>query len=180
MGKDGEKLISRMFGIFIKRQVLIFFAGFAFALLCFVAINAAMEPVSKSEYCGTNCHEMDTAYQSWKASAHGTNEKGLHAKCIDCHAPSKDDYFTHLVFKAYAGGKDVYKHHFGGEYNVEEERENVISRLPNERCLGCHVGLLSDPSAEETRDFHLEAIQPEEGTEQAKCIDCHEEAGHLR
>ncbi len=82
-----------------------FFAGIIFSLLCFVALNAAMEPVSKSEYCGTKCHEMDTAYQSWKLSVHGTNEKGLHSECIDCHLPSKDDYFTHIIAKAYEGAR---------------------------------------------------------------------------
>jgi hypothetical protein len=37
----------------IKKRGLTFPAGFIFAVLCFVALNAAMEPVSKSEYCGS-------------------------------------------------------------------------------------------------------------------------------
>ena len=48
---------------------------------------------------------MNTAYQSWKLSVHGTNEKGLHSECIDCHLPSKDNYFTHIIAKVYAGAR---------------------------------------------------------------------------
>ncbi len=134
MGKYGQKLIGCIFGVF-KKRALTFSAGFVFALLCFVALNAAMEPVSKSEYCGTRCHEMDTAYQSWKLSIHGVNERGLHSECIDCHLPSKDNYFTHIVAKAYEGGKDLYKHHFGGEYEVEEVRERVLAHISNEKVV---------------------------------------------
>ena len=125
MGKYSQKLIGSIFR-FCKKWALTFSAGFIFALLCFVALNAAMKPVSKSEYCGTKCHEMDTAYQSWKLTAHGANKRGLRVECVSCHAPSKEDYFTHLAFKAYAGGKDMYKHYFGDEYDVEEFSEVFI------------------------------------------------------
>ena len=124
MKKDKWKLIRWFFGVFKKRG-LTFFAGLGFALLCFVTLNAAMKPVSKSEYCGTNCHEMDTAYQSWKLTVHHSNENGLRVQCIDCHIVSKDKYFAHITAKAYVGAKDLYIHHFGGEYDVEEMRERV-------------------------------------------------------
>jgi cytochrome c-type protein NapC/trimethylamine-N-oxide reductase cytochrome c-type subunit TorC len=138
-----------------------------------------MKPVSTSEYCGTNCHEMDTAYQSWKISVHGTNEKGLRADCIDCHLPSKEKYFTHIVAKAYAGGKDLYKHYFGGEYDVEKNREKVVGHISNQKCLGCHVDLLVKPSSEEVKDSHIESLNSPDDPEN-RCIECHDDAGHQR
>jgi len=178
MGKFIKKAIGWGFRFF-KKNALMFFTGFVFALLCFVVLNAAMEPVSKSEYCGTKCHEMDTAYQSWKLSTHGANEEGLRSECIDCHLPSKDKYFTHIIVKAYEGGKDLYKHHFGGEYNVEEVRENVLSHISNKTCLGCHVDLLAKPSSDLAEEAHVESLTFP-GEPDSRCIECHEEAGHLR
>jgi len=173
---------SRKFGwIFgvVKRRALTFLAGFVFALLCFVALNAAMEPVSKSEYCGTKCHEMDTAYRSWKLSIHGANERGLRAECIDCHLPSKDKYFTHILAKAYAGGKDMYKHHFGNEYEIEKIREKVLDHISNEKCLSCHVDLLVKPSSDEAKEAHMESLSSPDESEN-RCVECHEEIGHQR
>lgn len=164
----------------VKRRALTFLTGLVFTLLCFVAINAAMKPVSKSEYCGTKCHEMDTAYQSWKLSVHGANEKGLRAECIDCHLPSKDKYFTHIVAKVYAGGKDMYKHHFGGEYDGEKVREEVLAHISNRRCLGCHVDLLAKPGSEMAKEAHMETLNPSDVSEETKCIECHEDIGHQR
>lgn len=178
MGKYIQRLIGWVFGAF-KKRALTFFVGFVFAILCFVAINAAMEPVSKSEYCGTKCHEMDTAYQSWKLSVHGANIRGLRVECIDCHLPSKDKYFTHIVAKAYAGGKDMYKHYFGGEYDIEKVREEVLAHMSNEKCLGCHVDLLARPGSEIVREMHAESLSSPDVLEN-RCVECHEDIGHQR
>ncbi len=178
MGKYSRKLIGWTFGVF-KKWAPAFIGGLVFAILCFVALNAAMKPVSTSEYCGTNCHEMDTAYQSWKLSVHGANEKGLRAECIDCHLPSKDKYFTHLVAKAYAGGKDLYKHHFGGEYDTEKVQEEVLAHMLNKRCLNCHVDLLAKPSSDEVKEAHTESLSSPDISEN-RCLECHEDIGHQR
>ena len=178
MGKYIQRLIGWVFGVF-KKWALTFFAGFVFAILCFVALNAAMEPVSKSEYCGTKCHEMDTAYQSWKLTVHSANKKGLRVECIDCHITSKDKYFTHILSKAYVGSKDLYKHHFGGEYDVEEVREKVLAHIPNERCLGCHNDLLAKPSSDFAKEAHAESLSSPDISEN-RCVECHEEVGHQR
>ena len=100
-------------------------------------------------------------------------------ECIDCHAPSKDDYFTHLVFKAYLGGKDMYKHHFGGEYDGEEVREKILDHISNERCVNCHVNLLAKPSSEEVKEAHTESLSSPDISEN-RCVECHEEVGHQR
>lgn len=154
--------------------------GVIFALICFLLINIAMEPLSTSEYCGTTCHEMQVAYDSWKLTSHSVNEKGLKAGCVDCHLPSKDHYFTHLTAKGIAGAKDVYVHYFGPEYDVEELRTEVLEGFENERCLSCHVDLLAKPSSEIAEQSHKESLNPSDAEEVFRCVDCHEEVGHLR
>jgi nitrate/TMAO reductase-like tetraheme cytochrome c subunit len=178
MEKDGRKLIGWIFGVF-KKRALTFFAGFVFALLCFVVLNAAMELVSKPESCGTGCHEMDTAYQSWKLSVHGANMRGLRVECIDCHLVSKDKYFTHVVTKAYLGTTSLYKHYFGGEYDVEEIREKVLNHISNAECLSCHTHLLAKPSSDEVEEAHTESLSSPDMSEY-RCVECHEEVGHQR
>ena len=156
-----------------------FFFGIVFALLCFVGLNTAMKPVSKSEYCGSTGHEMNTAYRTWELSAHGTNEYGFRVECVDCHLPPKEDYFSHMIAKMYEGGKDVYKHHFGGEYNVEKIRSKVLEHISPKRCLRCHDDLLARPSTSGARKAHTASLNAPDKVEY-RCIKCHENAGHER
>lgn len=162
-----------------KKRIAAFAVGFAFALLCFVTLNAAMAPVSKSAYCGSRCHEMRSAYQSWELSPHGGNKYGFRVECIDCHLPAKEMYFRHLTAKAYEGGKDVYKHHFGDEYDVEKMRQKVFAAMPNGRCQTCHDDLLALPSSSAARTAHL-AVETEPDKPENRCVQCHENIGHER
>jgi len=157
----------------------VFMAGVIFSVLCFVGLNAAMGPVSKSEYCGSQCHEMNTAYQTWELSTHGSNAIGVRIECVDCHLPEKEKYFTHLTAKAYEGMKDVYKHHFGGEYDGEAIREKVIEHLPSQRCMHCHDDLLAKPSNSKARKAHIESLAAPD-LQENRCIACHESVGHER
>jgi cytochrome c-type protein NapC/trimethylamine-N-oxide reductase cytochrome c-type subunit TorC len=163
----------------MKKRLLTFFAGFVFAVLCFVALNAAMVPVSKAEYCGSKCHEMNTAYLTWELSLHGTNAYGIRVECINCHLPSKDRYFTHIAAKAYAGAKDTFKHHFGGEYDIEKIRQKVLGHMPNQRCLHCHSSLLDRPSNSAALIAHTAALAEPDAPE-SRCVQCHEDIGHQR
>ena len=144
-------------------------------------VNAAMKPVSKSEYCGTKCHEMDTAYKSWKLGLHGANSRGLRVECVNCHIVSKDKYFTHIASKAYLGAKSMYKHLFGGEYDSEKNLKKVREHITNEKCLNCHFGLLGETASEDVKEIHAEILNPSDpSAEQFKCIECHADAGHSR
>ncbi|MBN1806764.1 MAG: NapC/NirT family cytochrome c [Sedimentisphaerales bacterium] len=163
----------------VRKRIWTFLAGFLFALLCFVALNAAMVPFSKSEYCGSKCHEMNTAYLTWELSSHGSNSRGIRVECIDCHLPAKDRYFAHVAAKAYEGGRDIYKHYFGGEYDREKIRLRVLEHLPNERCLGCHNNLLAKPGNSAARIAHSAVLAKPE-LEENKCLKCHEDIGHQR
>lgn len=157
-----------------------FFVGIAFALFCFLCINAAMGPFSTSQYCGTSCHEMDTVYKTWQASSHGANPRGVRAECVDCHLPPKDEYFTHLFAKAHKGAKDMWLHHFGDEYDGDAVREKVVEHFENEMCLRCHVDLLTRPDSDMAADIHKEAVTPADPAEALKCIECHEGVAHER
>ena len=163
----------------LRKHSAVFLAGVVFAVFCFVGINMAMVPVSKSEYCGSKCHEMKTAYKTWELSPHGANRYGISVGCADCHLPSKDKYFTHLVAKAYVGAKDTYKHYFGSEYDVEKIREKVLAHMTNTRCLKCHDNLLLKPGSSAARDVHMEVLNQSD-EEEIKCIECHEDTGHQR
>jgi len=112
MLKFNARMIGRIFKA-VKKRMFTFLTGIVFAVFCFIALNATMEPVSTSEYCGSKCHEMNISYLSWELSPHGANAHGVRIECIDCHLPPKDKYFTHITAKAYTGAKDIYKHYFG-------------------------------------------------------------------
>ena len=164
----------------IKKRGLTFFVGFVFAICCFLVINAAMKPVSTPEYCGSECHEMTTAYQSWELSTHGANKSGVQVDCSSCHLPPKDEgFFTHLLAKGLNGGRDIFVHYFGGEYDVEKTRIHVLEHMPNQRCMHCHNSLLKKPANSAARLAHIEVLNQPEGSE-IKCIECHEDVGHQR
>lgn len=158
---------------FIKKHAITFIAGGLFAILCFIVLNMAMKPVSTSKFCGSKCHEMETAYKTWKLSTHGANKFGVSAQCVDCHLPPKDKYFTHMAVKAYKGAKDMFIHHFGGEYNLEHARQNVLDKLPNENCMKCHNDLLTKPGTSGARLAHQKVLNPSSDLK-LKCVQCHE------
>lgn len=166
----------------IKKCLLIFIPGIIIALVLFVIIEAALVPTSSPKFCGELCHqEMAEPYASWQKSTHANNQYGIQVECIDCHLPPKDDFFSHLFAKAQTGIKDVYMHFLGGEYNAEEIREKVREHMTNEVCLRCH-GHLKDATANETAaEIHdMMVFNPEEGEKPEKCIECHEDVGHVR
>lgn len=148
-------------------------AGFAFAVVCFIAINALSRPFSSSQYCGGRCHEMGDSYRSWELSDHYANQSGVVAECIDCHLPPKDSFFAHMAAKLYKGGKDVYKHHFGGDYDGEKIRKEVLDQMPNDRCLNCHSNLLAKPGSSAARIAHQATLNPTE-QHRPRCVRCHE------
>ena len=162
-----------------KSGIVIFLAGIAFAVLCFIALNAVMARVSTAEYCGGKCHEMNTAYLSWELSPHGANAHGVRVECTDCHLPPKEQYFAHVTAKAYEGIKDIYVHYLGEPYDLEKSRVKVLSRLPSGRCLHCHNHLLDKPGNSAARIAHAAALTEPYAPEN-RCVQCHQDAGHQR
>ena len=111
MRRVSFRIVRRILGS-PRLRALPLVGGFVLAVVCFAVLNVAMVPVSRSDYCGGKCHEMNTAYLTWELSPHGASARGIRVERIDCHLPPKDRYFAHPAAKAYAGAKDVYKHHF--------------------------------------------------------------------
>lgn len=157
----------------------VFLVGFAFAILCFIGINAAMEPASKSEFCGSKCHEMKTAYRTWELSVHGANKYGFRVDCVNCHLPPKDRYFTHVATKAYVGSMDIFKHFFIGGYDIEKARKKALEHMPNKRCVHCHDSLLTKPGSSSARKAHFASLSQPDAPEN-KCVECHQGTGHER
>ena len=85
-----------------------------------------------------------------------------------------------MTAKALAGGKDLIKHYFGGEYNAEEIRAKVREHLPNERCRHCHADLLAMPSNDMVKEAHTEVLETSGRPEEIKCTECHEDVAHNR
>ncbi|MHC4594874.1 MAG: cytochrome c3 family protein [Planctomycetota bacterium] len=163
----------------IKKRGLTFLAGLIFAILCFVGINTAMEPASKSEFCGSTCHEMKAAYRTWELSTHGANEYGFRVECVDCHLPPHHEYFRHVATKAYEGVKDICKHIFIGEYNFEESLKRARAKMPNKRCMHCHDNLLTKPGSSAAIKAHKASLANPDEPEN-KCVECHQGTGHER
>lgn len=163
----------------IRKRGLTFIAGLIFAVFCFIGINTAVDYSSTPEFCVSHCHEMMPAYQSWELSAHGTNKHGIKVACIDCHLPSKDDYFTYLTAKAYTGGKDTLLHFFGDEYDIEKNIDKVSDHLPNERCLKCHNNLLGGTGSAAAKMAHKSVLNSDSDSKM-KCIKCHSNVAHQR
>jgi len=161
------------------KKTLIFLGGFVFAVICFVAINATMKPFSTSEYCGSNCHFMTTAYQTWELSSHGSNNTGYTVECVDCHLPPKEKYFTHLIVKSYKGAKDIYKQHTLKEYDPDAMSLQVAKHFKNSTCLYCHDSLLAKPANSAVMAAHNIVLTNPDAPE-ANCLKCHENTAHQR
>ncbi len=65
-----------------------------------------MVRTSTPEFCAS-CHEIQSAYNSWKTSTHVNNAQGFVADCMDCHLPAPHDTFNFFYQKTFHGIKDV-------------------------------------------------------------------------
>lgn len=163
----------------VRTRGPVFVGGIAFAVLAFVALNFAMEPLSQSEYCGSGCHEMNVSYRTWELSRHGTNVQGIRVECIECHLPPRHHYIRHVSAKGYAGTKDLIMHVFGPEYDRERIRQKVLDHMTNATCAHCHDELDEALGPSPARQAHQAALAEPDRPEN-RCVTCHENAGHER
>jgi nitrate/TMAO reductase-like tetraheme cytochrome c subunit len=155
-----------------KRHGLAFALGLAFAIAAFLSINAISAPLSTSKFCGTACHEMDTAYKGWGQSPHNLNTHGMRSECVDCHLPPKDQYFRYMFEKAKTSGKDLWLHYLGPKYDLEKVEAHVKANMKNQTCLQCHKDLLAAPSSKAVYYMHKGSLQ-EPNDPWGKCLACH-------
>lgn len=162
----------------MRRHGASFAAGVAICIAAYLALGFAMEPVSRSEYCGGACHEMNVSYQSWEISRHGHNPSGVRTECIDCHLPPREQFIRHAVAKGRAGAIDLYQHRFGPEYDREAMRKGVLAEMANQTCLHCHDNLLARARSAALESHRSSIAKPD--AEEFRCVKCHEDAGHIR
>lgn len=108
----------------------------------------------------TNCHVMQSYYDSWVKSSHHSV-----AVCNDCHVPdyavgkwvSKADngFFHSLVFTT-------------GDFKDPIQIKARNSKIAQESCISCHQDLVN----------HM--LPVEEGGDMLSCVHCHASVGHAQ
>jgi nitrate/TMAO reductase-like tetraheme cytochrome c subunit len=156
----------------IRRHALAFVLGFAFALAAYLSIGALEGPFAKSKFCGTACHELRPAYDTWLVSPHNVSTQGLKAECVECHLPPQEDFIRNLYAKATDGGREVWHHYVGTPYDRPKLIERVKAKMSNDTCLRCHKDLLAAPSSKAVLYMHKGALaNPTDPY--GKCVTCH-------
>jgi nitrate/TMAO reductase-like tetraheme cytochrome c subunit len=167
--------LGRIFGKFrdmIKRHIVAFVLGFAFALAAYLSIGALEGPFATSTFCGTACHELKPAYDTWLESPHNINSQGLKAECVECHLPPQDQFIYNLYEKARTGSVEVWRHYMGPAYDRQKIIDRVKAGMSNDTCLRCHKDLLVKPGSQAVMYMHKGALaHPDDPY--GKCVACH-------
>jgi cytochrome c nitrite reductase small subunit len=113
---------------------------------------------SQPEACA-NCHVMNDEYAGWNMASHHAV-----ATCVECHLPHRLD--RKLLAKAENG-----YHHSKG-FTLQNFHEPILIKPTNdailqERCLSCHLDMVSALAVESTADRGL-----------PRCARCHAGVGH--
>ena len=135
-----------------------------------------MVRTSTPQFCAS-CHEIESAYDTWKTSTHVNNAQGFVADCMDCHLPAPHDTFNFFYAKTAHGIKDVVVHFFGGEYDRAANREAAYASFKNEQCMKCHRNILNIPNNRGAMLAHRTVLYPRPGYEK-RCVDCHRDLVH--
>jgi nitrate/TMAO reductase-like tetraheme cytochrome c subunit len=170
-----EVALSRILGKVkdvTKRHAFAFVLGFAFALAAYLSIGALEGPFATSTFCGTACHELKPAYDSWLESPHNVNVQGLKAECVECHLPPQEQFIYNLYEKGRTGSVEVWRHFMGPEYDRPTITSRVKAGMSNDTCLRCHKDLLAQPSSRAVMYMHKGALASPNDP-YGKCVVCH-------
>jgi cytochrome c-type protein NapC/trimethylamine-N-oxide reductase cytochrome c-type subunit TorC len=158
-----------------KPALLILFGGLL-GLPLFSLSYYTMVRTSTPQFCAS-CHEIQPAYNEWKASTHVNNAQGFVADCMDCHLPAPQDTLDFFYAKTFHGLKDLIKHFTIETYDREKNRLAAYASFKNAQCQKCHRNLLGIPNSRGARLAHKSTLYPLPGMEK-KCIDCHRDLVH--
>jgi len=150
--------------------------GMAIAFPLFSMTYYTMVRTSTPAFCAS-CHEIQSAFDTWKTSTHVNNAQGFVADCMDCHLPAPHDTINFFYAKTFHGIKDVWVHFFGGPYDREKNRELAYRSFTNEQCLKCHRNILYIPNKRGAMLAHKTVLYPRPGYEKT-CVDCHYDLVH--
>ncbi|EFI35590.1 NapC/NirT cytochrome c domain protein [Desulfonatronospira thiodismutans ASO3-1] len=126
-------------------------AGVALTLVAGFTYSHTDQP----EFCGS-CHVMYEATRTHQQSVHAD------LSCNECHAPHSA--VPKMLFKSWAGTKDMYKNTFGKVGDVIQSSDRS-SRVINDNCTNCHAMTGLNVDADMAKD---------------QCIDCHRQVPHMR
>jgi len=160
----------------IKPAVLII-VGILIAFPLFSITYYTMVRTSTPEFCAS-CHEIQSAYNSWKTSTHVNNAQGFVADCMDCHLPAPHDTFNFFYQKTFHGIKDIFVHFVQDKYDRQKNLEIAYASFKNEQCMKCHRNLLYIPDKRGAMLAHRTVVYPRAGYEK-KCVDCHRPLVHV-
>jgi nitrate/TMAO reductase-like tetraheme cytochrome c subunit len=166
-----SKVFGKAMGV-VRRHAVAFVLGLAFAIAAYLSISALEGPFAKTTFCGTACHELRPAYDTWLQSSHNLNAQGLKAECVECHLPPQEDFINNLYVKATKGGAEVWHHYMGPAYDREKIIQRVKAGMTNDTCLRCHKDLLAQPSSKAVMYMHRGALANPTDT-YGKCVSCH-------
>jgi nitrate/TMAO reductase-like tetraheme cytochrome c subunit len=134
--------------------------GAAAAVVLIAGAVAGVRYTSQSSFCAS-CHEMQPMHRGWKNGSHARTE------CYACHV---DDTLIGQVSAKANGLRQVYLH-----FTSKVDMENVVARVPVERCTKCHdmadMGKLGERIVT-AHQKHQEA--------KLECNICHLTSGHTR
>lgn len=108
----------------------------------------------------TNCHVMQSHYDSWLKSSHATE-----ANCNDCHLP--DSFMGKWLTKADNG----LFHSIAfttGDFHEPLQIKPRNRRVTQSACFKCHADFVD----------HMRPINRDEGM--LWCVQCHADVGHAR
>jgi cytochrome c nitrite reductase small subunit len=159
------------------KPVILIVIGIIIAFPLFSMTYYTMVRTSTPEFCAT-CHEIQSAYNTWKTSTHVNNAQGFVADCMDCHLPAPHDTFNFFYQKTLHGIKDIFVHFTWGDYDRKKNREKAYASFKNEQCMKCHRNLLYIPDKRGAMLAHRTVVYPRPGYEK-KCVDCHRPLVHI-
>jgi len=160
-----QNRISENDSQFLKAML---YFGAAVIMLAFV-LSLTFAFAYSSPSCGTACHSMNSAYQSWRRSSHAA------VPCIACH--QSGNLLASAVNKIGAGG-NVYKE-LTGSYRRPINRDNSYGQkyMFNSACLKCHSPGKRKFTARQglniTSKVHVKHLDAK-----LKCVTCHNRVAH--
>jgi nitrate/TMAO reductase-like tetraheme cytochrome c subunit len=167
-------------------------AGFVVGAVAMVAPVQFALVTGSNDFCGTGCHSMQPAFESYQRGPHASNAVGVPASCADCHIPYESQHadaieFVKLLwFKAISGGKDSIAE-LRGTIATPEKWEAAKPRLRQEvfrfmesnhslTCRGCHdLGAFAGAGNAMAAEIHAGAIR----TQTVNCLECHQGFAHV-
>lgn len=158
----------------MKKLFLLFGVGSCLGLVLALAAAETIERTSGLQFC-SSCHSMQGMAHAYQADIHGgANDRGLKARCVDCHLPH-DNVLLYVAMKAYDGTKDVLGEMFWADKikwpDHLKQREEFTYSSGCQKCHDLEAMRYKIPKAFLAhKDFKTGKV--------ASCVHCHEHVGH--